>query len=71
MTREAFEKQKWGAGMLIKYREVTEDSTTELISDVVSVDFDEYKVGVYLPVTGDLVYLPCEKCTILVDFKKK
>lgn len=71
MTREAFTKQKWGYGMIVEYVDKKEESITNLISDIVSVDFEEYKIGVYLPITGDLVFLPCEKCTIIKDFKQK
>jgi len=71
MTKEEFRKRKWGAGMVIKYVDSDENQTTELVSDVVSVDFEEDRIGVYLPITGDLVYLRCEQCEVIVELPEK
>jgi len=65
MTRDHFAKLKWGVGMVVKYDDSTEDTTTQLIADVVSVDFENFTIGVELPMVGDLIFLPCEKCNLL------
>jgi hypothetical protein len=67
MTEEQFKKQKWGAGMIAKYK----DESTELTSDVISVDFETCEIGLEVPLSGDLVFFPCEQCEIIKDFIPK
>lgn len=69
MTKEQFAKQKWGYGMIIEYRDNAKGSSSLLIADVISVDFENFTIGVELPIAKDLVFLPCEKCTIIKDFE--
>ena len=67
MTREHFAKLKWGVGMIAEYK----DSNSKLISEVISVDFEAYEIGLEMPVSGDIIFLPCEKCEIIKDFVAK
>jgi len=67
MTKEEFRKQGWGAGMIVKY----ENENYVMQSDVVSVDFENDTIGLEMPLTKDIEYFPCEKCTIIKDFVYK
>ena len=67
MTKKEFSTRKWGAGMIAEYK----DSSSRLTSKVISVDFETCEIGLEMPVNGDIVFLPCEKCEIIKDFVQK
>lgn len=76
ITQEEFRKQKWGAGMIIRYEDITPTSTTIIEADVVSVNFDDETIGVEISgykneETQDILFLPARKCVIIQDFVKK
>lgn len=64
MTKKEFAKQRWGAGMFIKYVDSKKSSYTEIIAEIISVDFESYTIGIEMPGSGDLIFLPCEKCSL-------
>lgn len=75
MSKEEFCKKGWGAGDRIKYEQ---DGTT-IIADVISVNFEDFSIGIDLPsgalvrdgegeeyrIETEIIYLPCTKCTIV------
>lgn len=67
MTKEQFNLQKWGAGMIVKYK----GTHSELTSEVISIDFENHTIGLETPITADIVFCPCEDCEIIKDFCQK